>query len=168
MNQREAKQAAIDDALRQIDGGDAFINRRDVKELPSLLLDGELPRQVIDCRLGNTHGTMFSTDHRLLFVSKRMLELRVSDFYYIHIANVDDPRYWLMFSAGFTMLINGTTVPVSHVSRDRVTPFVNWVRARVAELQRQAAAPSSAHCCLVADELEKLVALREPGALTKT
>ena len=168
MSQRESKQAAIDDALRQIDGGDSFINGQDVKELPSILMDRELPRQVIDCRLRGTHGTMFATDHRLLFVSKRIPKLRVSDFPYIHIANIDSQRYPLMSSAGFKMIVSGTTVDVSNVSSARIDPFVNWVRARVAELQRQSAAPSSAQSFSVVDELERLAALRDRGALTET
>ena len=166
MNQRESKPAAIDDALRQIDGGDSFINGRDVKELPSILLDGELPRQVIACHLRDARGTMFATDHRLLFVSKEMLKLRVSDFPYIHIANIDSQRHEVMISAGFAMIVNGTTVDVSNVSKARFDSFVNWVRARIAVQQQQSTTPPPAQSFSVADELEKLAALRDRGILT--
>lgn len=159
-----AKQAAISDALGKIDGVGQFLTRREIKELPSILWDGELPMHVVNGRYNNGNGILVATDRRLVFVDKGMFSLKVEDFPYDRISSIEAKTGMLM--GQLAIFASGNKEEIQNVPKDRVHPLADWIRARVREdktpPQQQAPATAS-----VADELAKFAALRDQGVITE-
>ena len=165
MDNQEAKKAAIDRALLRIDGVQSFLTKREFDELPSILWEDELPRQVITGRYNNGTGILVATDQRLVFVDKGIMSLKVEDFPYDRISSVESKRGMIM--GGVTIYAAGNKEEISQVPKDQVGPFVDWLRVKIREPKQAApAAPTPAQPLSVADELVKLAGLRDQGILT--
>ena len=164
-----AKQAAIDDALNKITGIGQFLTRREIKELPSVLWDGELPLHVIDGRYNNGNGILVATDRRLVFVDKGIFSLKVEDFPYDRIASIEAKTGMLM--GQLTIYASGNKEEIHQVPKHRVHPLADWIRAKIHEdkaaSQPQPVATIPTEPLSIADELAKLAALRDQGILTE-
>ena len=94
---KEAKAFAIEDAVRglnDLDGGDRILQvGGELKKLPEILEDGELPERLLPAtyderrglqvsKFSNRQGLLVATDSRLIFVDKDMTRLTVHDFAY--------------------------------------------------------------------------------------
>ena len=108
-----AKQAAIDDALNRISGIGQFLSKREIKELPSVLWDGELPLHVVDGRYNGGFGILVATDRRLVFVDKGLFSLKVEDFPYDRISSIEARTGMVM--GQMTIYAAGNKEEIQHV-----------------------------------------------------
>lgn len=162
-----AKQAAIDDALNKISGAGKFLTKREIKELPSVLWDGELPMHLVDGRYNKGYGILVATDRRLVFMDKGLFSLKVEDFPYDRILSVEAKTGMVM--GQLTIHTAAGKEEIQQVTKERVHPLAEWIRANIREDKTSpeppvpVAAPSVSS---LADELTKLAALRDQGILT--
>lgn len=71
---QDSKAAAIDAALKKLDGISKNLPvRREIKELPGILWEGEFPEMLAPGRYNNGSGVLVATDRRVVFVDKGML-----------------------------------------------------------------------------------------------
>ena len=144
------------------------MTKREIKELPSVLWDGELPMHVVDGRYNDGFGILVATDRRLVFVDKGLFSLKVEDFPYDRILSVEAKTGMVM--GQLTVHTAGGKEEIQHVTKDRVHPLAEWIRVKIREDKTSPeplpqAAPTAASS--IADELVKLAALRDQGILSE-
>ena len=172
------KEAEIWNSLASM-GNPTLLKRDDVKEIPELLLDSELPRVMVAGKYkgafmeSSVSGVLVATNWRLMFVymigkgmSKRG-EPRTGEFYYDYITAIQPIKASLLGSSKVAVYIgaNRTEFEVD-LSEDRFL-FVAHVQQLIDE-SRQPAVPDivDAATVSIADELRKLAELRDSGVLT--
>ena len=164
----QAKAKAIIEALRASGADNAMFSNWEVKALPDILDDGELPEKVIGGQYNGSIGVLVATDRRLLFVDKGSFgSLQVEDFPYPTIQSVRSTAGMMygsitIKSAGSSALIDNTLKRFSH-------EMANFVRKKAMDFNGTAApvaAAGTANQVSLADELIKLSQLRESGILT--
>ncbi|WP_028777383.1 PH domain-containing protein [Shimazuella kribbensis] len=90
--------------------GSKFLGRKEVKELPSILWEDEIPKNLIG---GN--GVLVATDRRLIFIKKGIFSLEVKYFQYDEISYMQE----------FPGLITGEIVIYSGEDKMKVTNLDN-------------------------------------------
>lgn len=66
--------------LSQLDGASTFFAKKEIKELPSILWENEMPEAIIQGRYQNSIGVLVCTNKRLIFINKGVFNLKVEDF----------------------------------------------------------------------------------------
>jgi hypothetical protein len=165
----------ITQQIAHLPGGQGFLGRREVKQLPAILWEDERVENIIRGFYANGTGILVATNKRLVFVDKGVAKLRVEDFPYDKITSI---QYNLGFAGGtLTIFASGNKADIQHVPKDQCKTFGDFVRARITGASRHAsldaspvAAPSPAAPPTrgdVIDQLERLTKLRDQGALTE-
>ena len=54
--------------LSQLDGASTFFAKKEIKELPSILWENEMPEAIIQGRYQNSIGVLVCTNKRLIFM----------------------------------------------------------------------------------------------------
>ena len=166
--QSQAKAKVIIEALRASGADNAMFSNWEVKALPDILDDGELPEKIIGGQYNGSIGVLVATDRRLLFVDRGSFgSLQVEDFPYPTIQSVRSTAGMMygsitIKSAGSSALIDNTLKRFSH-------EMANFVRKKAMDFNGTAApvaATGTANQVSLADELIKLSQLRESGILT--
>ena len=166
--QSQAKAKVIIEALRASGADNAMFSNWEVKALPDILDDGELPEKIIGGQYNGSIGVLVATDRRLLFVDRGSFgSLQVEDFPYPTIQSVLSTAGMMygsitIKSAGSSALIDNTLKRFSH-------EMANFVRKKAMDFNGTAApvaATGTANQVSLADELIKLSQLRESGILT--
>ena len=163
-----AKADAINAALRRIDGINKFLSRKEIKELPSILWEGELPEMLITGTYNNGTGILVGTDRRLIFVDKGIFSLKIEDFGYDRITSIESSTGMML--GGITIYASGNKEEIKQVPKEATRPFADWLRAKLsapksAESSEPPASPAPQPMS-IADELEKLAGLRDRGIIT--
>lgn len=169
-----SKALAIERALCNIDSlpKSRFFSPKEIKELPDLLWDDELPEQ---CVTGNYHansGILVATDRRMLFVDKGLLgQLKVEDFPYDKISSLESNRGIL--AGSIVIHISGNWECIDRIPKGQVNAFVAAQRKKVAlwknktEVPPQTSHQPTPSSGSAIDELERLGKLRQQGILTQ-
>ena len=162
----EQKAAAIDSALRRIDGINKFLGRREIKELPSILWEDELPEMLVTGIYNNGNGILVATNRRLVFVNKGLMSFKMEDFSYDKITSIESKTGMLL--GQITIYASGNKEEIKNVPKDLTRPFADFLRARLSGVRQPTAEPAETSVAVVsiADELEKLAALRDRGIVS--
>ena len=164
------KDEALNSVLRKIDGVDKWMTRGEIKELPSILWENELPEKLITGRYNNGRGMLVATNRRLIFIDKGMVSLKVEDFSYDKIASIES-KTGMVFGS-LTIYASGNKEKFEYADKELLRGFADFLRAKISTQKPQSSPVSSpvenpSSTISVADELEKLAGLRDRGIITK-
>jgi len=163
----------IESQIRNLDGFETFLGRREIKELPNILWTDETVENVIQGTYNNGNGILVATNRRLVFVDKGILfGLKVEDFSYDKISSIQYETG--IFFGKLTIFTSGNKAVVDNVIKAKVRVFGDWVRARISAPKEKAVQESPTHSqnntqdnVNIADQLERLAKLKEKGFLTE-
>jgi hypothetical protein len=139
--------------------------KRELKKLPSLLLDAEEVLNLARGQYDGKQGLIVLTDRRVMFVEEGMVRSRLEDFPYGRVSSVQSEK-GMMFGR-LIIFASGNKAEIKDVApKDRATEIGDYVRSRIAEgSSSNGAAPAS-----VADDpyeaLRKLGQLRDAGVIS--
>lgn len=166
----------IRDSLKRVDGISGFLGRKEIKELPSILWEDELPETLVQGNYNNSIGVLFATNKRLLFVDKGMLGgLKVEDFPYDKITSIQYETGILM--GRLTIFASGNRAEITQCDKKLVRAFGEFVRARTSG-SLESKAPTKQASSMPANsatsdntndvltQLERLAKLRDQGILS--
>ena len=124
------KEEAIDAALRRISGFGRFLTRGEIKELPFVLWEGELPVMLADGFYNNGTGLLVATDRRLIFIDKGLFgTLKVEDFGYNRITSIESNVG--IFSGKIVIYASGNREQIDHVSKQDVHSLASFLRSKI-------------------------------------
>ena len=159
--------------IKNIDGFEAFLGRKEIKELPNILWGDEIVENMIQGTYNNGNGILVATNRRLVFVDKGILYgLKVEDFAYDKISSIQYET-GILFGK-LTIFTSGNKAIIENVIKAKVRTFGDWVRARVSapatnqiERQNSLSQNNSEGTIDIADQIERLAKLKEKGHLTE-
>ena len=167
------KAVAIDKSLKNLSVFEAnALSKGEIKELPNILWEDELPIGVISGTYHNGNGILVATDRRLIFIDKGLIGLTVEDIYFEDISSIESHQGWLMGS--LTIYARGNKESVENVQKQNVRPFSDLLRNELAKskkmkvdmlapTQQAVSTPTRADNI---DALFKLAELHKMGVLT--
>ena len=165
----DLKMASIQEALRHLDGIEQFGTRGEIKHLPSILWEDEVPLQIIGGWYNGGNSLLVATDRRVILIDKGVITLKVEDFHYANITSVESRKG---FGLGEIIIyVAGNREEITQVPNNRVLVVADFIRNKVHELKTPslpppAPAPAPAPAS-VADELLKFSELLEKGLISQ-
>lgn len=120
----------IQGQIKNIDGFESFLGRKEIKELPNILWHDETIENMIMGTYNNGNGILVATNRRLVFVDKGFLfGLTVEDFSYDKISSIQYETGILL--GKLTIFTSGNKAIIDNVEKPKVRTFGDWVRARI-------------------------------------
>jgi len=160
---------AIQQAISKLSGTEKFFGRREIKELPKILWEDELPERVVQGLYNNSNGILVATNKRLIFIDKGIFSLKVEDFPYDKMSSIQY-RVGLLWGE-IIIFTSGNKAEIKQVLKGSVRDFADYVRARITSPIQHASVPvgqvSQSNTEDVVTQLEKLAKLKEQGILTE-
>lgn len=166
----------VKEALKGLDGVSAFLGKSEIKELPNILWENELPEAVVQGRYGNRNGILVCTNSRLIFISKTLgISLKVEDF---PLDKVSSLQYETgMIFGKVTVFASGNKADIEQIDKKQTRNFAEFVRSKISNLNAsnptslsEPATETSAQkdsTDIMIDKLERLGALRDKGIITE-
>lgn len=155
--------------------GSKYLGKKEMKELPNILLKGETPHQAVrGSRESDTwFGMLVATDQRLIFIYKGFMSLGIEDFPYDKITSVEYKTGWA--SGDIVIHGSGNRVKIANIVNEECAPFVDWVRNYMNEYKSDAPTRKSAPVIEAAEDrtdkvikqLKELGELKNQGILTE-
>ena len=163
----DLKMASIQQAIRHLDGIEQFGTRGEIKHLPSILWEDEVPLQIIGGWYNGGNSLLVATDRRVILIDKGVITLKVEDFHYANITSVESRKG---FGLGEIIIyVAGNREEITQVPNNRVLVVADFIRNKVHELKTPgppAPAPAPAPAS-IADELLKFSELLEKGLISQ-
>src|SRR5690606_4329640 len=150
-------QAALD-GVSQVEL--AFVGM-ELKHLPSILQDGELPEKIVPGRFRNAQGILVATDRRLIFFDKGLLGSTVAEYPYRSITSIEHGTG--LVAGEIRITVAGNMDKIDQIFKEHVQGFVAFVRAKMEQAQAQTTAAPAPD---LATQIQQLANLREQGLLT--
>ena len=169
----QEKTDAIDRALKSVSVLDAkALSKGEIKELPNVLWEDELPVAVITGMYHDGNGILVATDRRLIFIDKGLIGLTVEDIYFEDISSIESHQG--IMSGSLTIYARGNKESIGFVQNDSVRPFSDFLRNEIAKSKQMkvdmlAQTQQAAHTPTRADDIDalfKLAELHKMGVLT--
>jgi hypothetical protein len=152
--------ASVEKAIKNLSGGEKFFGRGEIKALPSILWEDELPEKIIQGTYNNGGGILVATNKRLVFVDKGLMSLKVEDFPYDRITSIQYTTGMLM--GGIDIYASGNKAEIKNVTKDQVKPFAEYIRARITGASAHASASVSPQTSAEGDNpVRKLKQIKE-------
>lgn len=163
--------AEIEKALEGRSAGVNFLSRKEIKELPSILWENELPETIIQGTYQNSNGVLVCTNSRLIFVNKGLFSLKVEDF---PLKNISSIQYETgMLLGKLTIYASGNRAVISNVDKNFLRNFAEYVRSRISgdsksvvQTPVQQESSSLSKDDEIIAQLERLAVLKEKGILS--
>jgi hypothetical protein len=158
--------------LSQLDGASTFFAKKEIKELPSILWENEMPEAIIQGRYQNSIGVLVCTNKRLIFINKGVFNLKVEDF---PLNNVSSIQYETgMIFGKITIFASGNRAEIDQVEKKRTRTFAEYARSKISASSSTEQPQSTIQASVGVDsadimieKLEKLAALKDRGVLTE-
>jgi len=165
-----ADTASVENAIKNLSGGSKWLGRGEIKALPSILWEDELPEKIIQGTYNNGSGILVATNKRLVFVDKGLMSLKVEDFPYDKITSIQYSTGMLM--GGIDVYASGNKAEIKNVTKDQVKPFAEYVRARITGTSSHASVPMSQQIETQADDpvkkLKQIKDMLDAGLIDQT
>jgi len=144
----------------------AFMVRREMKKLPSLLGEGEKVVNLARGEYDGKEGLVAITDRRIIFLEEGVLRHRLEDFPYDKVTSVQTETG--IRSGKLTIFASGNKAVISDVHPKQRSPEIGeFVRTCIsAGAPKPSDGPPGAAAETVTDQLKKLGELRDAGVLT--
>lgn len=149
----------------QLSNTSAFLGRREINELPSILASDEVVDNIVQGIYNKGQGILVSTNRRLIFIDKGpIFGLKVEDFPLDRISSI---QYEIGLLLGDIKIhTTGNVAKIENVEKASARSFSEFVRNKLSQpkevvVQNIASEPSAL------DQLEKLAKLRESGILSE-
>jgi hypothetical protein len=160
----------IQTQLQKLDGVSSFLAKKEIKELPNILWHDEEVKGLIQGMYNNGNGLLVGTNSRLIFINKKLLGgIVVEDFPYDKISSIQYET-GLLFGK-ITIFTSGNKALIEQTDKKQARTFCDEARERISNKSAAAApVPVAAQPGTqvdVADQLQKLAALKEKGILTE-
>ena len=157
----------LDDVKKQLEDLDkvaAFLGRKEIKELPSILQEDEKLGALIQGMYNNGNGVLVCTDRRLIFIDKGLVYgLKVKEFPLDKISSVSYTT-GLIFGK-FTITSKDDAV-ISQVDKNQIRAFAEHVTNKLNSKKTESSDNTGSEDDDVVSKLERLAALKEKGVLT--
>lgn len=165
---RDTRQERVREIEAEFGGDVGIFQRKEIHDLPNILRDGESILDIVSGWYEGGFGVLVSTDVRLLFVDRRMLNrLRVEDFPNSVITSI---QYEMTLLSGkITIHASGNRAIIERVPKRRARDFAEGVRSRLSRKDDPETSPTSSSTRSVADvakEIEALAELKAKGILS--
>lgn len=157
----------VQEQLKRLDPHSKFWARKEIRELPKILWEGEQIEGAVQGAFNNRIGMLVATDRRVLFVDKGLMSLRVEDFPYDKISSIQYQTGWVF--GEITIFASGNRADIKQVVKDQARVFAEKIRNRISGGQSGPVAASS-HATQSGDfieQLERLGKLRDVGVLSE-
>src|SRR5580700_10237166 len=115
----------VEEQLKQAGCHFRFFGRPEIRELPHILMDGEVIRHCVNGRYSGGLAVLCVTDHRLLLVDRKLMFL-----------NLEDVRFDMIVELDYSSQIIDGTVHI--VTPTRKLTFISWHQDRLRALLRYA------------------------------
>lgn len=159
------KQQRIETALSGIEGVSKVLTRKEIRELPSILWEDELPEAIITGLYHNHNGILMATNKRAIFIDKGLFSLRVEDFAYDKISSIEYRTGMMMGEVD--IYASGNKAEIKSVPNNQVRPSAEHLRARISpQIPHQNMPKSSSNDADMISKLERLANLKAQGVLT--
>ena len=166
----------VKDALKGLDGVSSFFGKSEIKELPNILWENELPEAVVQGRYGNRTGILTCTNNRLIFVSKTLgISLRVEDFPLDKISSLQYETG--MIFGKITVFASGNKADIDQIDKKQARNFAEFVRSKISKLNSSGKTTSSEpeteaslqkdSTDIMIEKLERLGALKDKGIISE-
>ncbi|MCQ9633788.1 PH domain-containing protein [Chryseobacterium sp. WG14] len=155
----------IRDELKKLDISPTIFARKEIHELPEILLADEKIVYLVEGRnkLNNHHIILVATDRRLIFVDKEfMYGLKVEDFSYSKISSIQYETAFLL--ASIDIQVTDDIVEIDGVGKYHAELFCEKVREFISRPEETFQNKSEPN---VLDQLEQLGRLKESGVLSE-
>jgi hypothetical protein len=162
----------VKEQLNRLDTASAVLARKEIRELPNILWEGEAIRGAAQGVYNSHIGILVATDRRLIFVDKGMISLKVEDFPYDKVSSIQYQTGWIF--GDITIFASGNRAQIKQIPKDAARAFAETVRNMISGgAPAPQAPPQSAPAPQAAgagddfmEKLEKLARLKEQGILT--
>lgn len=138
--------------------------RRELRELPGILLTGE---QVVNMAAGQyegRQGLVVVTEQRVIFFEAGMARSRQEDFHYSRISSVQTKTSMMLGSLIVT--VSGSRAEITHIGpKERVGEIAAYVREHIGGGAAPATAPTPA-TTPPQERMRRLQAMRDEGMLS--
>ncbi len=115
--------------MRMLGYSGFLLTRGEVRELPSLLREGEKIEQAIYGGHEAGFGMMVATGHRLLFVDKRFFHKHISEISYPAISSVELDTN--ISRGSVTVFARGSTITLRGVTKRHARRFFNYIDSKI-------------------------------------
>lgn len=138
--------------------------RKELKNLPGLLSEGEGVLNLASGQYGGRQGLLVVTDRRLLFYEKGMGRSRQEDFPYSKISSIQTSTG--MMSGELIIFASGNKAKVEKVlPKERTTEIGDYIRNRISD-DKPVTTPTAAAAPSAADRLQTLQSMRDQGLVS--
>lgn len=150
-----------------MDGFSAYLGRKEINKLPEIMIEGEEFEHIIQGMYKDKQGVLVATNLRLIFIDVGFLYgSSVEDFGYDKITSLQYET-GLLFGK-ITILASGNKAVIDKLQKIPAKQFSDLVRANIGKPKETAATTVIHQAPIdVADQLQKLAALKEQGILTE-
>ena len=149
--------------ITRLDGLERFFGRKEIKELPTILWENEVVKDIVQGYYNNGQGVLVATDRRLIFIDKGIfVGLKVEDFPYDRISSIQYKTGFLM--GEITIFASGNEAEIAHVDKAKTRSFSEGVRARISNTEPASSGPSTDGGDTIS-KLERLAKLHAQGIL---
>lgn len=158
--------------LSQLDGASTFFAKKEIKELPSILWEDEMPEAIIQGRYQNSIGVLVCTNKRLIFIDKGVFSLKVEDFPLNKVSSIQYETGMLF--GKITIFASGNRAEIDQIEKKRTRAFAEYARSKISANspveKPETTTPASVaidSADIMIEKLEKLAALKDRGILTE-
>lgn len=159
---REDIQAAVDRMA-----GTKFGVKKELKNLPMRLYEGELVLALAAGQYGNGQGVLVLTDERILFVQQSLGSAKIEDFPLDRVSSVQESTGMVM--GEIKIFASGNDARIKSVAKQDASAFADAARKHLRKRQTAAAAPAPTAVPPAVDpldQLKKLAELRDAGIIS--
>ncbi len=115
--------------MRMLGYGGFLLSRGEVRELPSLLREGEKIEQAIYGGYEGGFGMMVATNHRLMFIDRRFFHKHISEIPYPAISAVELDTNAIRGSV--TIFARGSAISLHGISNKHARNFFNFIDGKI-------------------------------------
>jgi hypothetical protein len=154
--------------IKSLDGANKLLESKEIKELPSILSDGETVKKVVKGSCENRTGILVATNKRLIFIDKGVLfGIGIEDFTYDKITYI---QYKVDSAFGtITISTSENRIHIQQADREQTVTFSKYVQERITRHRKHASnnmRNNLTASLTVADQIKKLADLRDAGLIT--